>query len=58
MEELRGAAGLPQSLRALGVPESALPALAEEAARQWTAGFNPVPVQPNDFEMIYQAALG
>jgi alcohol dehydrogenase len=35
--------GLPLSLREAGVPESALPRLAEEAATQWTGKFNPRP---------------
>jgi len=57
VEELRNAAGLPASLFALGVPEGALAALAQEAAAQWTAGFNPCPVQSNDLLTIYQSAM-
>ena len=58
VEEMRVAAKLPGSLRELKVPEIALGALADEAARQWTAGFNPVPVQADDDLLsIYQAAF-
>jgi hypothetical protein len=31
-----------------------LPELAKEAARQWTARFNPRPVQENDLLEIYR----
>jgi alcohol dehydrogenase len=34
-------AGLPANLREAGVPEEALPRLAEDAATQWTGKFNP-----------------
>ncbi len=56
IEQLRGIAGLPASLRELAVPESALPSLAEEAARQWTAGFNPVPVDVSSLLKLYRTA--
>jgi alcohol dehydrogenase len=49
--------GLRTSLRPLGVTEDALPALAEDAARQWTARFNPRPVATEDFLSLYRAAL-
>ena len=32
--------------------------LAEEAARQWTAGFNPRRVTKADFARLYEAAFG
>jgi alcohol dehydrogenase len=41
LEELRRAGGLPESLRAIDVERRDLPMLAEEAAKQWTGGFNP-----------------
>jgi alcohol dehydrogenase class IV len=31
--------------------------LADEAARQWTAAFNPRPVSKNDFTKLYQMAF-
>ncbi len=49
-------AGFPPSLAAAGVPLQALPTLAEEAAQQWTAKFNPRPVQKEDFQALYEEA--
>jgi alcohol dehydrogenase len=46
-------AGLPQTLAERGVNCSAIPHLAEEAARQWTATFNPRPINAGDFERLY-----
>lgn len=54
---LQEAADLPASLAACGVPRSAIKALAEEAARQWTAQFNPRPIGTPDFEQLYVAAM-
>lgn len=51
-------AGLPVTLAASGVPREAIPALAAEAAKQWTAGFNPRPVTQTDFARLYEAAFG
>jgi alcohol dehydrogenase len=39
------------------VPVAEVPALAAEAARQWTAQFNPRPVTETDFAALYQAAF-
>ena len=50
-------AGLPTTLSACGVSASILPLLAEEAAQQWTARFNPRPVSEADLQQIYAAAL-
>lgn len=41
LEELIAAGGLPNKLSAVGVPQSDLKILAEEAAAQWTGSFNP-----------------
>jgi alcohol dehydrogenase class IV len=41
VEELAGAGNLRRRLSESGVPEGDLPALAEEAAGQWTGRFNP-----------------
>jgi len=43
LAELAASAGLAGRLRDLGVPEEALPSLADEAATQWTGRFNPRP---------------
>jgi alcohol dehydrogenase len=49
-------AGLPSNLREAGVPEKALPRLAEEAAKQWSGKFNPQPFHAAAALEIYQAA--
>ncbi len=49
--------GLPTTLEAAGVKRDSLPMLAEEAARQWTAGFNPRPVTKEDFLQLYSEAF-
>jgi alcohol dehydrogenase len=56
VESLRERAGLPSRLRSFGVEESALSALAPEAATQWTAQFNPRPVSVEDLEELYRCA--
>ncbi len=54
LTQFRERAELPASLAECGVEESAIPKLAEEAARQWTAQFNPRPITAQDFAEIYQ----
>lgn len=56
IEALREACHLPATLAAAGVDTSSLPALADEAARQWTAGFNPRPVTAQDLLKLYRQA--
>jgi alcohol dehydrogenase len=53
---LAEAAELPMSLRDAGVPEHALPRLAEDAAAQWTGRFSPRPFDAQVALEIYQAA--
>jgi len=43
-----------RGLNALGVPSNEIPRLAEEAAGQWTARFNPRPVTAADFVELYE----
>ena len=57
LELFLNAAGVPRSLEELGVGRADLPALAEEAAGQWTASFNPRRVQAADFEALYRQTL-
>jgi alcohol dehydrogenase class IV len=57
LESLLQAGQMSPSLSALNIPPSQLPRLAEEAAGQWTAQFNPRPITASDFEAIYAAAL-
>ncbi len=57
VEQLLDLAGIAPSLGRAGVTANAIPMLAAEAARQWTAQFNPRPVAPADFEALFGAAL-
>ena len=57
VNELRHAAGLPGALGECGVERSQLGELAAAAAREWTAGFNPRPVEAPDLEALYAAAF-
>jgi alcohol dehydrogenase len=50
-------AGMPRSLADCGVQRSMIPTLAQEAAQQWTAGFNPRKVSAEDFVRLYEAAF-
>ena len=50
-------AGLPPSLSACSLERKSIPMLAEEAARQWTASFNPRPLTQKDFVELYEAAF-
>jgi alcohol dehydrogenase len=51
------AAGLPTTLAECGVSREILPVLADEAAEQWTARFNPRPVGDGDLRRLYDAAM-
>jgi alcohol dehydrogenase len=57
LEVLLNLAGMPNSLAECGVERARIPVLAEEAARQWTAAFNPRPVEKNEFVKLYEAAF-
>lgn len=56
LQALRAVAGLPERLRDCAVPRDSLPALAREAAEQWTARFNPRPVGKPELLELYEAA--
>ena len=56
LTQLFAAGGVPLRLRDHGVEPAALPALAAAAATQWTAQFNPRPVQETDLHAIYESA--
>ena len=56
LRELAEMAGLAANLRDAGIPEEALPRLAEEAATQWAGKFNPRPFNAAAALEIYQAA--
>jgi alcohol dehydrogenase len=57
LEILLDLARMPRSLAACGVEREKIATLAEEAASQWTAGFNPRSMGPADFVTIYEAAF-
>jgi alcohol dehydrogenase len=57
LERLLKIAGMPESLADCGVKPEAIRLLAEQAAGQWTAQFNPRPVAAADFEKLYNSAL-
>src|SRR5438034_3085793 len=57
LESLLNAALVARSLADLGVKRSKTKVMAEEAAKQWTASFNPRSITTKDFEQLYQAAF-
>jgi alcohol dehydrogenase len=54
---LLSAAQIPHTLEAYKVPRASISEMAPEAAKQWTANFNPRPVRAEDFNAIYAAAF-
>ncbi len=54
VDSLLGLGQMPRSLAECGVDRNAVPQLAEEAARQWTATFNPRAVTREDFTKLYE----
>jgi alcohol dehydrogenase len=57
LDWLLNLAGMPRSLGECSVDPAAIPSLAAEAAKQWTATFNPRPPAEADFARLYQAAF-
>ena len=57
LEQLAAIGGLPRGLGAAGVPKQDLRMLAEEAARQWTGGFNPRPLSVDGALEVYECAF-
>lgn len=57
IERLQAVLGIPQHLSDFDIPADSLSELAAQAATQWTAGFNPRPVDQPDLLEIYRAAL-
>ncbi len=57
VEELLQLSGMKTEITSLGVTEDKIAQLAEEAAAQWTAQFNPVAVSAEDLAGIYRSAL-
>jgi alcohol dehydrogenase len=56
LEALARAGGLPGTLRDLGVSRNAIPALAADAATQWTGTFNPRRFYPAAARELYERA--
>ena len=57
VEGLLERAQLPRSLAELGIESTAIDELSVAAAQQWTAGFNPRAVGPDELGTLYRAAL-
>ena len=57
LDRLRRAAGLPARLRDVAIAETDLSQLAAGAAEQWTAQFNPRPVDTAQLYALYRAAF-
>jgi alcohol dehydrogenase len=57
IESLLNVAQMPRSLAECGVDKSKIKLLAEEAAKQWTATFNPRAITVADFVGLYEAAF-
>lgn len=56
LEAMRRHGGLPERLRDIGIPLEALADLADDAAAQWTAGFNPRTVSRDQLLAFYETA--
>lgn len=57
LESWLNLARLPRTLSQCGVKQKDVPVLAAEAAKQWTANFNPRPLTQSDFMALFEAAL-
>jgi len=57
LEMLLDLAHMPRSLTDCGVDRALIPTLAKEAARQWTAAFNPRAVTEAGFVKLYEDAF-
>ena len=55
LEQLLDAGRIRRRLSDHDIPETSLPMLAAEAAKQWTATFNPRPVSQADLLALYRA---
>ncbi len=55
IEHLLDLTGLPQSLRELNIPRDTIGALAAESETQWTAQFNPRPIEADGFVELYES---
>jgi len=51
-------AGMREGLAKFKIERADYPQLAQEAAKQWTATFNPRPIAAEDFERLYEEVFG
>jgi len=58
LEILLDAAKMREGLAQYAIDRSQFPVLAQEAAQQWTAGFNPRPIAAEDFVQLYEEVFG
>ena len=58
IENLNRRLGLPESLRAMGVGDSVIPAMVEGALADHCAATNPRPATAEDYSSLFEAALG
>lgn len=58
LETVLDIARMRDGLAKFGIKSSDFPAMAKEAAQQWTAGFNPREITAEDFEQLYEEVLG
>lgn len=57
VKELTVRCGMATGIASLGVTEEFIPTLAAEAAKQWTAQFNPVAAGESEMAALYRASL-
>ena len=57
MTELADLVDLPTCLSACGVTQRMIPVMASEAAAQWTAKFNPRPVDTSSLQELFECAM-
>ncbi len=58
LEILLDVAKLREGLAKYAIDRTQFPVLAQEAAQQWTAGFNPRPIAADDFVQLYEEVFG
>jgi alcohol dehydrogenase len=58
IQKLLSDADMPRSLGDLNIDGTTIDVMAAEAAKQWTAQFNPRPVDESDFKAFYSSAIG
>jgi alcohol dehydrogenase len=57
LKHLADISGITEARKTSRIKASDIPMIADEAAKQWTAGFNPRPVSKTDFIELYQEAF-